>query len=90
MSGYNDKNARSSDRLTVAGFAAVIVVGVFVVCVILILAKSLFPSNEPEVTKEVDTATITSTTAPKVTTPADTSKAAVIVDESSAASSSAA
>ena len=90
MSGFNEKNARSSDRLTVAGFAAVIVVGVFVVCVILILAKSLFPSNEPEVTKEVDTATITSTTAPKETAPPTetTSAAPKIVDESSAASAS--
>lgn len=88
MSGFNEKNARSSDRLTVAGFAAVIVVAVFVVCVILILAKSLFPSNEPEVTKEVNTATITSTTAPKETAPpAETTSAAPkIVDESSAAS----
>lgn len=90
MSGFNEKNARSSDRLTVAGFAAVIVVGVFVVCVILILAKSLFPSNEPEVTQEVDTATITETTAPVETAPADTSSAVKIVDESSSADSSSA
>ncbi len=86
MSGMNGKNARSGDRLTVAGFAAVIVVGVFVVCVILILAKSLFPSNEPELTKEVDTATVTETTPPPVTTPAET--APVIVTDKADSSSS--
>ncbi|MCR5121830.1 MAG: SH3 domain-containing protein [Ruminococcus sp.] len=89
MSGMNGKNARSGDRLTVAGFAAVIVVGVFVVCVILILAKSLFPSNEPELTKEVDTATVTETTAPPATTPAETTTAPAIVTESKADSSQA-
>ena len=88
MSGFNEKNARSSDRLTVAGFAAVIVVGVFVVCVILILAKSLFPSNEPEVSGEVNTATIGETSAPEVTAPPETSSVPAIVEESKPDSSS--
>ena len=88
MSGFNEKNARSSDRLTVAGFAAVIVVGVFVVCVILILAKSLFPSNEPEVKGEVNTATIGETSAPEVTAPPETSSVPAIVEESKPDSSS--
>lgn len=46
MSNYNENNSRSGERLTVAGIAAIIVVGVFVVCLILILARSLFPSNK--------------------------------------------
>ena len=68
MSSFDKRNSRPSDRLTVAGLAAVIVVGVFVVCVILILAKSLFPSNKPEVTEEIYTGTKGSeTAAPAVT-----------------------
>ena len=66
MSSFDKKNTRSSDRLTVAGLAAVIVVGVFVVCVILILAKSLFPSNKPEVTEEIYTGTKSSETSAPV------------------------
>lgn len=49
MSNYNDNNSRSGEKLTVAGIAAIIVVGVFVVCLILILARSLFPSNKRKV-----------------------------------------
>ena len=83
MSSYDRRNGSRSDRLTVAGLAAVIVVGVFVVCVILILAKSLFPSNKPEVTEEVFTGTKSdSSEAPVVV--ADTSQAAEIIADDSA------
>ena len=49
MANFNEKDARPAEKLTIAGIAAIIVVGVFVVCVILILAKSLFPSNDNSV-----------------------------------------
>lgn len=57
MSSFNERNTRPAEKITLAGIAAIIVVGVFIVCVILILAKSLFPSNEPEVSGEVYTGT---------------------------------
>lgn len=53
----NEKNYKPTEKLTVAGIAAVIVVGVFVVCVILILAKSLFPSNNDSTPEGVYTGT---------------------------------
>ncbi|MCD8095386.1 MAG: SH3 domain-containing protein [Ruminococcus sp.] len=59
MSNFDEKNNRPTERLTVAGIAAVIVVGVFVVCVILILAKSLFPSNDSSVPDGIYTGTKT-------------------------------
>lgn len=72
MSDYNERNSRPAERLTVAGIAAVVVVGVFVICVILILAKSLFPSNDDST---VDSA-YTSTTSSSVSAPDTESKAA--------------
>lgn len=57
MSNYNERNSKPTEKLTVAGIAAVIVVGVFVVCVILILAKSLFPSNNDSTPEGVYTGT---------------------------------
>lgn len=57
MSSYNEKNSKPAEKLTVAGIAAVVVVGVFVVCVILILAKSLFPSNNDSTPDGVYTGT---------------------------------
>lgn len=64
MSSYNEKNG--SEKITVAGIAAVIVVGVFVICVILILAKSLFPSNDSSVPDGIYTNTLSaSSEAPK-------------------------
>ena len=87
MSNY-ENNSKPSERLTVAGIAAVIVVGVFVVCVILILAKSLFPSNDESVPKGVYTGTkaALTTTSPKKTEPKDDSSIAElpIIDESEA------
>jgi uncharacterized protein YgiM (DUF1202 family) len=58
----NERNSKPTEKLTVAGIAAVIVVGVFVVCVILILAKSLFPSNTDSVPDGVYTGTAKAST----------------------------
>jgi uncharacterized protein YgiM (DUF1202 family) len=77
MSNYNEKNYKPAEKLTVAGIAAVIVVGVFVVCVILILAKSLFPSNNDSTPEGVYTGTKTSQN--------DVQSKAEITDESSVA-----
>ncbi|MBR1723885.1 MAG: SH3 domain-containing protein [Ruminococcus sp.] len=83
MSNFNEKDSRPAERLTVAGIAAIIVVGVFVVCVILILAKSLFPSNDNSVpdgeytgTKPAET---TTTTLPEQVVP-DTDSVEVVLD----------
>ena len=84
MSSYDRRNGGRSDRLTVAGLAAVIVVGVFVVCVILILAKSLFPSNKPEVTEEVFTGTKSESSEAPAVLDNTSAGAEVIVDESGA------
>jgi uncharacterized protein YgiM (DUF1202 family) len=85
MSNYNDRDS-SSEKITVAGIAAVIVVAVFVICVILILAKSLFPSNTDSTPEGVYTGTKSSQTdAPE--SKADSSVAEVvdsIIDESQA------
>ncbi|MBQ1537297.1 MAG: hypothetical protein IIZ73_03115, partial [Ruminococcus sp.] len=83
MSNFNEKDARPAEKLTIAGIAAIIVVGVFVVCVILILAKSLFPSNDNSVpdgeytgTKPADNVT---TTLPKEVVP-DAADSEVVID----------
>ncbi|MBQ1538430.1 MAG: SH3 domain-containing protein [Ruminococcus sp.] len=89
MANFNEKDARPAEKLTIAGIAAIIVVGVFVVCVILILAKSLFPSNDNSVpdgeytgTKPAENVT---TTLPKEAV-TDTADSEVVIDlnESSA------
>ena len=60
-----------------ASVVAIIVVGIFVLCVILLLAKGLFASNSSEVPKGINTATINTneSVAEPVnsTAPADTS-----------------
>ncbi len=83
MANFNEKDARPAEKLTVAGIAAIIVVGVFVVCVILILAKSLFPSNDNSVpdgeytgTKPADNVT---TTLPEQVVP-DVKDSEVVID----------
>lgn len=94
MSNYNERNSKPAEKLTVAGIAAVIVVGVFVVCVILILAKSLFPSNEDSTPEGVYTGTLSSQAQTKDTKKApddassEESSKADIIDESSAISES--
>lgn len=83
MANFNEKDARPAEKLTIAGIAAIIVVGVFVVCVILILAKSLFPSNDNSVpdgeytgTKSAEKVT---TTLPKEVVP-DAADSEVVID----------
>ena len=83
MANFNEKDARPAEKLTIAGIAAIIVVGVFVVCVILILAKSLFPSNDNSVpdgeytgTKPAENVT---TTLPKEAV-TDTADSEVVID----------
>ncbi len=85
MSNYNENNSKPTERLTVAGIAAVVVVGVFVVCVILILAKSLFPSNDDSVADGIYTGTKSdsSSVAEAVESETDTNSV-VIVDEDDA------
>lgn len=80
MSSFDEK--RPGERLTVAGIAAVIVVAVFVVCVILILSKSLFPSNSAEVPEDVYTGTKSAESSSVAQEDDSSSKAAVIVDDS--------
>lgn len=80
MSNYDQRKSDSSEKITVAGIAAVIVVGVFVICVILILAKSLFPSNDSSVPDGIYTNTLSSAAEPPAD---DTSKDAEPTDESS-------
>ena len=55
----NNKNnvSRKASGIT-ASVVAIIVVGIFVLCVILLLAKGLFASNSSEVPKGINTATI--------------------------------
>lgn len=86
MSNFDERNTRPAERLTLAGIAAIIVVGVFVVCVILVLAKSLFPSNDKELGNDVNTDTRPPTSSvADVSVPSDdeSSKGGDIVDESS-------
>lgn len=82
MSNYSEKNYKPAEKLTVAGIAAVIVVGVFVVCVILILAKSLFPSNNDSAPEGVYTGTKSSQNdaQKKTTSKKEESSVADIVD----------
>lgn len=91
MSNFDERNSRPAERLTLAGIAAIIVVGVFVVCVILVLAKSLFPSNDKELESDVNTGTRppTSSVADVSAPPADeSSEGGDIVDESSSQTAS--
>lgn len=83
MSSFNDRNTQPAERVTLAGIAAIIVVGVFVVCVILILAKSLFPSNESTVTDEVFTGTKATTSSVAAVDPKPDESAAPAEDTSS-------
>ena len=55
MSDKNKKNFSSSGT---GGVVAIIVVGVFVLCVVFLMAKGLFTSNSKEVPAGIDTATI--------------------------------
>ena len=84
MNNYNERDARPAERITVAGIAAIVVVAVFVVCVVLILAKSLFPSNDNSVpdgeytgTKPAQTTTVAE---PEQVIPDTTSSEEVEVD----------
>ncbi len=58
---YMDNNKNNVSRKAsgnTASVVAIIVVGIFVLCVILLLAKGLFASNSSEVPKGINTATI--------------------------------
>lgn len=70
-----------------AGIAAIIVVGIFVLCVILVLAKGLFTSNGNEVPSNLNTATVTQSTAAKLTTTTTGKKAANASADTSTGSS---
>lgn len=77
---YMDNNKNNVSRKAsgnTASVVAIIVVGIFVLCVILLLAKGLFASNSSEVPKGINTATINTneSVAEPVnsTAPADTS-----------------
>ncbi|WP_294586108.1 SH3 domain-containing protein [uncultured Ruminococcus sp.] len=85
-----DNNKNNVSRKTsgnAASVVAIIVVGIFVLCVILLLAKGLFASNSSEVPKGINTATInTDESVPEPaesSAPADTS---AVEDDSSAES----
>lgn len=81
--GHKKVNASSP-----AGIAAIIVVGIFVLCVILVLAKGLFTSNGNEVPSNLNTATVTqSAVATKTTTTTTTKKAANASADTSTGSS---
>lgn len=89
MANFNEKDARPAEKLTIAGIAAIIVVGVFVVCVILILAKSLFPSNDNSVPDGEYTGTkpaenVTTTLPKEAVTDAADSEVVIDLNESSA------
>ncbi|WP_295210093.1 SH3 domain-containing protein [Ruminococcus sp.] len=80
----DNKNKSTASRKTTGGAAsviAIIVVGIFVLCVIVLLAKGLFASNSAEVPKGINTATInTDQTEPspaESSAPTDTSAAEV-------------
>lgn len=93
MSSFDERNNRPAERLTLAGIAAIIVVGVFVVCVILILAKSLFPSNEKDVGNDVYTGTKSPSSSASESLPAEdesSDEGGQIISESEAAAESAA
>lgn len=85
MSNFDERNTRSAEGPTLAGIAAIIVVAVFVVCVILVLAKSLFPSNDSKVKDDVYTGTkpSSSSVADSLPTVDDSSQGGAIIDESS-------
>lgn len=85
-----DNNKNNVSRKTsgnAASVVAIIVVSIFVLCVILLLAKGLFASNSSEVPKGINTATInTDESVPEPaesSVPADTS---AVEDDSSAES----
>ena len=92
MSSFNDRSSGPAERITLAGIAAIIVVGVFVMCVVLILAKSLFPSNDSTVTEGVFTGTKSSSSSVAAvdskTEEDSSSEGGKIVDESAAATES--
>ena len=73
----NKNNVSRKASGNTASVVAIIVVGIFVLCVILLLAKGLFASNSSEVPKGINTATINTneSVAEPVnsTAPADTS-----------------
>jgi len=54
----NKNNVSRKASGNTASVVAIIVVGIFVLCVILLLAKGLFASNSSEVPKGINTATI--------------------------------
>ena len=54
----NKNNVSHKASGNTASVVAIIVVGIFVLCVILLLAKGLFASNSSEVPKGINTATI--------------------------------
>ena len=68
-----DKKTSGQDGIMSA--AAIIVMGIFAVCVIFVLAKGLFASNSPTVPEGLDTATI----APKTEPSDDTSSLAEVL-----------
>lgn len=54
----NSGNKRSAASSPATGAIAIVVVGIFVLCVIVMLAKSIFTINSAEVPEGLDTATI--------------------------------
>ena len=70
-----DKKTSGQDGIMSA--AAIIVMGIFAVCVIFVLAKGLFASNSPTVPEGLDTATI----APKTEPSDDTSSLAEVLPD---------
>lgn len=62
MDSKNKKKAKLSVSNNTASVIAIIVVGVFVLCVIFLLARGLFTSNSKNVPAGIDTATINTDT----------------------------
>ncbi|WP_294409346.1 SH3 domain-containing protein [uncultured Ruminococcus sp.] len=66
MNNMEDQTPRKRPRIDLSGAAAIIVVGIFVVCIIFLFATKLFSANSAKAPAGLDTATInTDITQPK-------------------------
>lgn len=88
MDSKNKKKVKLSVSNNTASVIAIIVVGVFVLCVIFLLAKGLFTSNSKNVPAGIDTATINTDTkkSDESALPVDNSIADSSVDSSESSS----
>ena len=76
----NGNNKKTSPQANnIMGIAAVIVVGIFVICVIVVLGKGLFTSNSTKVPDGIYTGTLS----PEISQPSDDSIPDSVSDESS-------